>query len=422
MKKILFSAVMLIGLHGFTQTTYLDSLTLNQPFSGTQGIQYSYKFKYNPNGTIALEKRYEKEQGAADYVSIKHTTYSYDGQGRLLSEELISSTNQGVSFFGVSLLEYSYSSNNQISEIIQSNYSQSNTQYEISKKTVYEYDNNGYVSKISSFDYNSASGEYVSGGAGVLNYEHDVNGNRTLMTIVNTINNAPVTVVREECTYSSAGMLTAQKLYLSVGNNNGSSLVLRDDLTYTNTLSTTISGVRGIADINGLKSRGNQSVNGDVGRDLYDFESSSPEAVVFPKNWKLGFTENEIKHKPSMFVQLRIPSNAPGGSVGEQYYNVENEYKFFYSQLPEEELAVKTTPENLALNLYPNPVSGNEINIAAAMNLSGAEVIFYSVEGKLISSSTINGTTVDISPLEKGVYTVVVNHEGKATNKLLFVE
>jgi hypothetical protein len=55
------------------------------------------------------------------------------------------------------------------------------------------------------------------------------------------------------------------------------------------------------------------------------------------------------------------------------------------------------------LAIFPNP-SSKTINFSS--NVS--EVIFYSIEGKYLSSETVNGKYLDISDLQIGMYLIKI--------------
>jgi len=71
------------------------------------------------------------------------------------------------------------------------------------------------------------------------------------------------------------------------------------------------------------------------------------------------------------------------------------------------------------LKMYPNPLSGNILNITSDANASKA-VVIYDVLGKqVVNTITANGT-VDVAGLNAGVYIVKITEEGKtATRKLV---
>ena len=71
------------------------------------------------------------------------------------------------------------------------------------------------------------------------------------------------------------------------------------------------------------------------------------------------------------------------------------------------------------LNIYPNPVSGNILNIETTANATKAVSIF-DVLGKQVLNVTTDNTTVNVGNLNAGVYIVKITEDGKtATRKLV---
>ncbi|WP_339839847.1 T9SS type A sorting domain-containing protein, partial [uncultured Flavobacterium sp.] len=71
------------------------------------------------------------------------------------------------------------------------------------------------------------------------------------------------------------------------------------------------------------------------------------------------------------------------------------------------------------LSLYPNPVSGNVLNISSTAN-SAMNVAIFDILGKQVINTKVNNNTVNISSLHAGVYIVKVTEDGKtATRKLV---
>jgi len=71
------------------------------------------------------------------------------------------------------------------------------------------------------------------------------------------------------------------------------------------------------------------------------------------------------------------------------------------------------------LKMFPNPVSGNVLNIASDANASKA-VVIYDVLGKQVINTVTTNGTVNVSAITAGVYIVTITEEGKtATRKLV---
>ena len=69
--------------------------------------------------------------------------------------------------------------------------------------------------------------------------------------------------------------------------------------------------------------------------------------------------------------------------------------------------------------LYPNPVSGNVVNIISN-NIDVFEVDVFSLSGKLIISNISNDGQINISNLKSGVYLINIESSyGNTTKKLI---
>lgn len=73
------------------------------------------------------------------------------------------------------------------------------------------------------------------------------------------------------------------------------------------------------------------------------------------------------------------------------------------------------------LSLYPNPVSGNVLNITSAAN-SAMNVAIFDVLGKQVINTKVTNNTVNVSNLNAGVYIVKVTEDGKTATRKLVVK
>jgi hypothetical protein len=74
----------------------------------------------------------------------------------------------------------------------------------------------------------------------------------------------------------------------------------------------------------------------------------------------------------------------------------------------------------LTFGIYPNPASGNII-LTSKTNLENAQMLIFDLQGQLVSSSRISGSSVQVSVenLSTGLYNVVlVNGDSKSTSRL----
>jgi hypothetical protein len=81
--------------------------------------------------------------------------------------------------------------------------------------------------------------------------------------------------------------------------------------------------------------------------------------------------------------------------------------------------AVENLSSATSLSIYPNPAS-NQLNITVSESLLGENYSLYNSVGQLILTNKIQSTqtTLDISKLAKGTYTVVL----KGARKVVVVE
>jgi Secretion system C-terminal sorting domain len=73
------------------------------------------------------------------------------------------------------------------------------------------------------------------------------------------------------------------------------------------------------------------------------------------------------------------------------------------------------------LKVYPNPLTGNVLNITSDANASRTVTIF-DVLGKQVLNTTTSNTSINVSNLTSGVYMVKITEEGKTATKKLVVQ
>jgi hypothetical protein len=82
-------------------------------------------------------------------------------------------------------------------------------------------------------------------------------------------------------------------------------------------------------------------------------------------------------------------------------------------------LSTKTFDAIEGLSIYPNPVTGNVLNITSAANLD-MNVAVFDIVGKQVINTKVINNTLNVSSLNAGVYIVKVTEDGKtATRKLV---
>ena len=133
------------------------------------------------------------------------------------------------------------------------------------------------------------------------------------------------------------------------------------------------------------------------------YSSDSPQWLQF----SASFTA------PAGAVKLRFEMRtyAVGAGLGSVYYDDMSVINNGVLSIQENNIS--------GLKVYPNPISGNVLNIETTLNGTKAIAIF-DVLGKQVLNTTIENTTVNIGTLNAGVYVVKVTEEGKtATTKLV---
>ena len=89
----------------------------------------------------------------------------------------------------------------------------------------------------------------------------------------------------------------------------------------------------------------------------------------------------------------------------------------FYDQ----STASSNTNNISGLKLYPNPVTGNMLNITSDNNYEKL-VAIYDVLGKQVVNTVTKNGTVNVSNLNSGVYIVKITEEGKTATRKLVVK
>lgn len=84
-------------------------------------------------------------------------------------------------------------------------------------------------------------------------------------------------------------------------------------------------------------------------------------------------------------------------------------------------LATKSFNAIDGLTMYPNPVSGNVLNITSANN-SAMSVQIFDILGKQVANTTVVNNQVNVSNLTSGVYIVKITEDGKTATRKLVVK
>jgi hypothetical protein len=129
----------------------------------------------------------------------------------------------------------------------------------------------------------------------------------------------------------------------------------------------------------------------------------------------------------SAWVHKTYTVTAPEGAAKIRYqiraYHQDNVGGGFiyYDNLSFVDNSVAGTNDNTieGLQMFPNPLSDNMLNIASSTNAE-MNVAIYDMLGKQVINSKVSNGTVDVANLSAGIYVVTITEEGKtATRKLI---
>lgn len=138
-----------------------------------------------------------------------------------------------------------------------------------------------------------------------------------------------------------------------------------------------------------------------------------PDYIVNTDGWQQVTYTMEAPAGAAFFrLDFRVYQEATGADSGIIYYdNV-----MFY-----DEATNSLNQNNIAgLKVYPNPLTGNVLNITSDNN-ADKTVAVYDVLGKQVLTAQVINGTVNVSALTSGVYIVKVTEEGKTATKKLVV-
>ena len=103
------------------------------------------------------------------------------------------------------------------------------------------------------------------------------------------------------------------------------------------------------------------------------------------------------------------------------YLNVGSEGNSWYSMLTTDAHALSTSDnEILDMMIYPNPVDGNYVTIVTPVQGS-KEIQVFTVTGRKVMDTVINGNTLDVSSFNSGFYILKVTVDGQSKVSKLVV-
>jgi hypothetical protein len=101
--------------------------------------------------------------------------------------------------------------------------------------------------------------------------------------------------------------------------------------------------------------------------------------------------------------------------------NVGSEGNAWYSMLTTDAHALSTSDnEILDMMVYPNPVDGNYVTILSPVQGS-KEIQVFTVTGRKVMDTVINGNTLDVSSFNSGFYMLKVTINGQSKVSKLVV-
>jgi hypothetical protein len=156
---------------------------------------------------------------------------------------------------------------------------------------------------------------------------------------------------------------------------------------------------------------------------------SSNDALTTPTDVQANVQEQGYSVENPNWVRKLVTVVAPAGAAKLRYqvrtYSQDGASGgFIYFDaltLAEGTTAGVNDNEIAGLAMYPNPLSGNVLNIASENNAEKT-VAIYNTLGAQVVNATVNNGTVNVSDLSAGIYIVKITEEGKTSTKKLVVK
>lgn len=140
--------------------------------------------------------------------------------------------------------------------------------------------------------------------------------------------------------------------------------------------------------------------------------------------------ENAYSVENAQWVHKEITVTAPVGATQFRYQvrtyhqdNVGGGYIYFddlsFTKLDTAGIADQTIA---GLQIFPNPLSGNVLNVVTASDSTDKSVAIFDMLGKQVINTKVASGTVDVSGLSSGIYVVNITEEGKTATKKLVIK
>jgi thiol-disulfide isomerase/thioredoxin len=86
-------------------------------------------------------------------------------------------------------------------------------------------------------------------------------------------------------------------------------------------------------------------------------------------------------------------------------------------------LGIEDNTLGASFKMFPNPSNGGAVSITLDSSINNAQVLIYTVEGKLVYANNFESSNIELNPeLASGMYMVTINFEQSSATKSLLVK
>lgn len=152
-------------------------------------------------------------------------------------------------------------------------------------------------------------------------------------------------------------------------------------------------------------------------------------------NSSTGLTQTEVQQAAysednAQWMHKEVTVTAPAGAAKLRFQartyhqdNIGGGYIYFDDLSFVDVTTAGLEEQNIqGLQMFPNPLSGNVLNIATSSDSSDKSVAIFDMLGKQVVNTKVANGTVDASGLSAGIYIVKITEEGKTATKKLVVK
>lgn len=170
-----------------------------------------------------------------------------------------------------------------------------------------------------------------------------------------------------------------------------------------------------------------KSSGDDTDSRLWSYYKDSTGASVYPTANAVDDplrTNNGYLPSVAVWTQHSVTATVPANAVTlvlavRTYNGGTSSYDQF--SVTTDTASTKNFDAIAGLKMYPNPVTGNVLNISSTANLD-MNVAIFDVLGKQVINTKVTNNTVNVSSLNTGVYIVKVTEDGKTATRKLVVK